>query len=169
MTDASCDGCPLHTRREFMRDVGQAVALSLVAAGLLPRGALAAPRFVAGSGTSAGEVRYELPAVDSVSIDADNDVILARTAGQVFAFSLACPHQRTALRWEEANGRFRCPKHKSVFRPDGAFVEGKATRPMDRFAIRRAGDAVFVDNTAVLRFDRDRAKWESAVIHVEEK
>ena len=169
MTDESCTGCPLHSRRSFMREAGQAVALTLAATGLLPRNALGAPRRIAALAMTADEVRYGLPLVDGVSIDADNDVILARTGGQVFAFSLACPHQRTALRWEEANGRFRCPKHKSVFRPDGAFVEGKATRPMDRFAIRREADAVFVDNTTVIRFDRDRARWESAVIRVAEK
>lgn len=169
MTDESCTGCALHTRRGFMREAGQAVALTLAAAGLLPQCALAAPRVIAALGTDASEVRYGLPAVDCVSIDADNSVILARTAGQVFAFSLACPHQRTALRWEEANGRFRCPKHKSVFRPDGAFVEGKATRPMDRFAIRRDGDAVFVDTSAVIRFDRERTRWEGAVVRVAEK
>ena len=169
MTDASCNDCPLHTRRDFMRDAGQAVALTLAASSLFPRSALAAPRFIAALAANGREVRYGLPAVDCVSIDADNEVILARTANRVFAFSLACPHQRTALRWEDANDRFRCPKHKSIFRPDGALVEGKATRPMDRFAIRRDGDAVFVATGAVLRFDRDRAEWEAAVVEVSEK
>ena len=37
--------------------------------------------------TSAGTVRYPLPTADSVSIDSDNEVILCRSKGMVFAFA----------------------------------------------------------------------------------
>jgi hypothetical protein len=38
------------------------------------------------------EVTYPIPASDGATIDKDNDVILARYQGKVYAFGLACPH-----------------------------------------------------------------------------
>lgn len=168
LTRTSCEECPLHTRRDFVRDTLQAVALSIGAAAL-PSLLPARPAFAKPSRVDGVERRYPLPAADSVTIDRDADIIVARAGANVYAFSLACPHQRTALRWEDANDRFRCPKHKSIFTADGALVEGKATRHMDRFAVRRDGAALVVDDTRLYRFDRQPAEWAAAVVRVAEK
>lgn len=165
----SCDDCPLHSRRDFMRDAAYSVAVTLAAIGFAPRLALGMPRALASLSRDGVDVRYPIPAADGVSIDADAEVIIARAAGRIFAFALACPHQRTALRWQAANNQFRCPKHKSLFRADGTLVEGRAKRPMDRFAVRRDGDAIVVDVSALHRFDQSRAAWEAAVVVVAEK
>lgn len=161
---AGCDECPLHSRRDFLRDAAAGVAAALGLTGLAASPILAQVEPIAALAAAGTERRYAIPATDAVQVDAENDVILARAAGHVYAFALACPHQRTALRWEAANNRFRCPKHKSTFRPDGTFIEGKATRPMDRHAIRRDGDAAVVNLDVVHRFDKAPAEWEAAVV-----
>jgi nitrite reductase/ring-hydroxylating ferredoxin subunit len=169
--DSDCTACPLDPdRREFLRVAGAALA-SLGLLGLLPRDADAAmPRAVralaAARHDRRDEKRYPIPAADGVSIDRDNGVILARAAGKVYAFSLACPHQNTALRWNADDRQFQCPKHKSRYRDDGVFIEGRATRSMDRLAIRRDGAMVVVDVDLLYQQDEKAKEWEGAVVTV---
>jgi Rieske Fe-S protein len=146
VTGDGCGGCALG-RRAFLRD-----AVALAAAVALPAG---------------GQTRvYPIPAQDGAVIDRENDVILMRWEGSVYAFSLACPHQNTALRWLGGDGRFQCPKHRSKYRPDGTFIEGRATRGMDRFPVRREGDGVAVDLGRVLKQTGDAAAWAAAVVRL---
>jgi len=85
----------------------------------------------------------------------------------MYAFNLSCPHQHTALRWDDADHRFQCPKHHSKYQPDGEFISGRATRNMDRFTIRRdAGNNIVVDVDAMLRSDQDLAAWTAATLKV---
>ena len=112
-------------------------------------------------------VSYPLPATDVTQIDHENDVILVRWQNEVHAFNLSCPHQRTALRWDDADHRFECPKHHSKYEPDGAFISGRATRNMDRFVVRRdASNAIIVDVDNMIRSDQDPAAWAAAGLKV---
>ncbi len=43
-------------------------------------------------------------------------------------------------------------------------MSGRATRNMDRFALRREGDQVIVDVDQLFRSDRQKAEWESAAV-----
>lgn len=164
-----CDRCDsLGDRREFLRQaagwaaaVGVALGIPGRAAVALPIGAVAGRRSVGGGGVS-----YPIPAADGVLIDKKNEVILARHQGSVYAFALSCPHQNTALRWLEEEGRFQCPKHKSRYQPDGTFISGRATRNMDRLPIRRDGNTVVVDVEHVFESDKDQAAWSAAVTKV---
>ena len=114
----------------------------------------------------AGEVSYPIPGTDGVTIDKPNQVILVRHQGAVLAFALSCPHQNTALRWQQDEGRFQCPKHKSRYAPDGHFLSGRATRNMDRLPIRRAGATVVVNVDAVFESDQDPSGWERAAVPI---
>ena len=162
-----CEGCDGTTRRDFLRNAAGMAAGALAALGLLPddAGAFAAdwatPLAQAGS-----ELTLAIPARDGAAVYRDHGLILARHAGVVYAFSLACPHQRAALRWRQADGRFQCPKHRSRYRPDGAYISGRATRGMDRFALRRAGNNVVVNLSRLLREDQDRTAWAAAAVRV---
>ena len=111
-----------------------------------------------------GECTYPIPAADGASIDRDNQIILVRFQSHLFAFSLSCPHQNTALRWSESDARFQCPKHHSKYQPDGVFISGRATRSMDRHALRREGDNVIVDLDQVYRDDQNHDGWMAATI-----
>jgi Rieske Fe-S protein len=109
---------------------------------------------------------YALPEADGVQIDRDSNVILVRWLDSVYAFSLDCPHQKTSLRWNEKKEHFQCPKHHSEYAADGIFIKGRATRGMDRYAIRRAEKTVVVDLQTVYKLDDDPKSWAAAVVAV---
>ena len=163
-----CDGCELSLdRRRFLQGVGFASLAVLIGLGV-PRGVALAmtPVPVRARRLLAGNPTYPIPAADGVQIDHEQEVILVRWQGAIYAFNLSCPHQRTALRWNEGAGQFQCPKHHSKYRPDGTFVSGRATRGMDRFSVTRAGEELVVDVSAMHKEDKDQAGWDTAVLHV---
>lgn len=167
MGSHDCATCPIveNGRRKFIRDllvgaVGVMVAPSLARASTM---LIESARPIATKGESK---TYAIPATDSVQIDHDSDVILVRWQNAVYAFNLSCPHQRTALRWEDAAKRFQCPKHHSQYTPTGEFITGRATRGMDRLDIKREGNGVVVNLDSLHRQDQDAAGWSSAVVQL---
>ncbi|MBW7932630.1 MAG: Rieske (2Fe-2S) protein [Gemmatimonadaceae bacterium] len=164
MSANDCSGdCPI-ARRVFLKDVSVFTA-ALVAAGLAPRGAMAAATPVAALSRERTEVRYPIPPKDGVQFDDKNEVIIVRNAGKVYAFALSCPHQNTALKLDPAGtGGFYCTKHESRYRPTGEFISGRATRNMDRLVIRRDGNAVVVDVDKWFESDSEPAQWAAAVV-----
>jgi Rieske Fe-S protein len=165
--DAPCAGCTLASgRRAFLVRAAGAVASALLAVAGSPGSAAAfgRPRQVPPTDGGGDERTYAIPDRDGVTIDEKDDVILVRWQGAVYAFSLACPHQGTALRWQASDARFQCPKHKSRYRPDGVFIEGRATRGMDRFAIRREGASVVVDLDTLFEYPENPDRWTRAFV-----
>lgn len=175
MKEHDCEACPLGdvvergiARREFVRDLalGSVGVLSLLG---VPKIALA----MIGSGAPLTEVKpvavngpmrsYATPTSDGVGIDHDADIILVRWKDEAYAFDLSCPHQHTALRWDEAGSHFRCPKHKSEYEPTGTFIRGRATRGMDRYALRRDADRLTVDTSNRFQQNADPAGWSAAL------
>lgn len=159
----SCDSCP--SRRQFL----DCVSGSLLAGAFLPIvGRHESPTELyaleAGVGRSSSERAYPIPAKDGVSIDKGAQVILVRIAQKVLAFNLACPHENTALKWREGDKRFQCPKHESKYTPEGVFTDGRATRNMDRLAIRRQGAQVIVGLDRLFRSDQTPTEWAAAVV-----
>lgn len=151
-----CSDCPLQARREFLQDVGMLLASAMVAPLPIHFGhALAA---------TGDERTYPIPDSDGATIDRENEVIVVRFDQKAYAFNLSCPHQHTALRWHPEDVQFQCPKHHSRYRPDGVFISGRATRGMDRFALRREGGNLVVDLDQLFRQDRDAAAWGAAVV-----
>ena len=143
-----CTGCPLIDRRAFLYS----------AALLLP--------VIAGVRLGGSEKSYPIPAADGVSIDKEEDVIISRVGTKVFAFNLGCPHQNTAIRWDDRKTRFQCPKHKSIYTPEGIFVEGRATRGLDRFAVHRDGSNIVVNLDALFQQDKNLDEWTKAFLAV---
>jgi nitrite reductase/ring-hydroxylating ferredoxin subunit len=154
-----CGGCTLLGRRAFLRDA--AFAAAAIAAVGATAGAMPV-RLIDAIARHDEFVTYPLPTADGVFIDRKNEVIVARAANQVYAFMLSCPHQNTALRWNASDHRFQCPKHQSQYAPDGTFIEGRATRSMDRFAVQRKDDNLVVNLDKVFEGDRDAAGWKAA-------
>ncbi len=175
--DADCGGCSLHDamsqpaaieRRAFLRAGAMALAsLGVLGASSRSAGAMA-PREVSPldshSADRPAEKRYPIPAAEGVTFDKDNSVIIARAGAKVYAFSLACPHQNTALRWNADDKQFTCPKHKSHYKPDGEFIDGRATRDMDRLAIKRDGAALVVDVDTLYQQDLNTTQWTAAFV-----
>ena len=152
------------TRREFISRASCSVLAALAASGVAPETAFAQPVAIRAASGRSAELAYALPPADGVNIDQDEEVILVRSANHIYAFALACPHENTALRWRARDRRFQCPRHESKYQPDGTFMSGRATRSMDRFAVRRDGEQVIVDLDQLFRSDRQKAEWESAAI-----
>lgn len=165
-----CTGCPVASRRDFLRDA-TVIAAGVIAsiAGARPVGAMTT-QWIAGdaSAASTASVTYPVPVANGVSIDRRNEVVLTRWNGVVYAFALSCPHQKTALRWIGGDTRFQCPKHKSKYQPDGTFISGKATRGMDRYALKRDGGSIVVDTNTLYRQDADPSGWAAAMVRVSE-
>ena len=166
--DHDCTGCALADRRTFLAQAAALIAGALISVGMTAERAAAMPIgiLVGTRSPSDKEVTYPIPASDGATIDKDNDVILARYQGKVYAFGLACPHQNTALRWLAPEGRFQCPKHKSKYTPDGIFLSGRATRSMDRYGVRKNATAIVANIDALYRQDKDAAQWQSAFVEV---
>lgn len=171
--EEGCEGCGIvQNRRTFLRDSAlAALVVSMGAMGVSARKAAAMNvGFVTGKRHESGgtqSVSYPLPPADGAQIDHDNEVILVRWQDAIYAFNLSCPHQRAALRWDDADHRFQCPKHHSKYQPDGEFISGRATRNMDRFTIRRdANNMIVVDVDDMLRSDKELAAWTAATLKV---
>jgi Rieske Fe-S protein len=156
----------LASRREFLREAASLVAYA-AAFGAVPSPLqgftvkLGAPLRIVG-----GEAVYPIPPQDGATIDREHEVVLVRSQNRVYAFVLWCPHQHTALRWQDEERRFQCPKHKSTFAPDGTFISGRATRGLDRYALRREGDTVVVGLSTVFQQDKDPEHWGQAMVQV---
>jgi nitrite reductase/ring-hydroxylating ferredoxin subunit len=152
-------------RREFLRHTVAVVAGAIAGLGALPEAARAFPARLGGPSASTGQERtYPIPAVDGVTIDRDNQVMLVRYQNRAYAFALACPHQNAALRWMDKDERFQCPKHGARFDPAGALISGPPKRNLDRFAVRRDGDSLVVDLAKLFRSDQQKAEWEAASV-----
>jgi nitrite reductase/ring-hydroxylating ferredoxin subunit len=168
-TDA-CNDCPAAaaSRRAFLRDIGLTVLGTLAAAAATRPGVALAEsvRVTSAVNASGAQRTYALPAADSISIDAGNDVILARWQNRVYAFSLRCPHRGSRLEWLSDERRVFCPKHKARFRPDGAHESGRGSRDLDRFDLTRSGTSVVVNLDALHRADTEPDAWRAAVIVV---
>lgn len=164
MSGDDCVGCELAGRRDFLRAAASLLA-TFVALGAAPAVAEAmAIRTGNALRVRGTDVTYPIPEADGATIDKQEQVILVRFQGVVYAFNLSCPHQNTALKWIAADQRFQCPKHKSKYQPDGTFISGRATRGMDRLGIRRDGDTVVVNVDVMYEQDQDPAGWTAARI-----
>ena len=166
-SEASCDGCAFLERRAFLRDAGLMAAAILAALGAAPARAAAAPiEFVAALGGNIEDKSYPIPAADGTQIDKDNGTIVTRWQGKVYVFSLACPHQNTAIRWYDKDGAFECPKHHSRFQPDGEYVpdSGRATRGLDRFDVRKDGNNIVANLDKLYQEDDNDTEWKTAFI-----
>lgn len=165
--NGECVECPIGTsRRAFLRQTGLAIAAAVAAASLGAPGAAFAERIVNASpiGRAGRRQVYPIPAMDGISIDEDNDVILARWERRVYAFSQRCPHKGAPLEWRASEQRVFCPKHKARFLGNGSHDSGRGSRDLDRYAVSRNAQTVVVDLDALHRADRDATAWEKAFI-----
>jgi len=148
-----CAGCTdPDSRRGFLKQAAALLSGALVVAAGSP---------IAASGA---ELTFPIPAADGATVDRDNGVIIVRYQGRVFAFNLSCPHENAAVRWKPAVNRFECSRHDSRYDPGGTYTSGRATRNMDRFAVRRNGDTVVVDVSRLIQSDTNKAQWDAAAL-----
>jgi nitrite reductase/ring-hydroxylating ferredoxin subunit len=155
-------------RGRFLRSAGLAALASIGGGALLADPALAQSMGAIAPSQSRGKLlTYAVPGRDGALIDAANGVILARMKNTVYAMSIACPHRAvTSLEWLPDEKEFHCPKHDAHFQPDGALIDGRPDRGMDRYAVRRSGQTIVVDTASLLEQNADRAAWDGALVKV---
>ena len=153
------------SRREFLCR-SSCAALTVAAIGLAGPDLAALPVREINGRPDRTERRYPIPPTDSVNIDRDAQIIIVRASGHVFAFNLACPHENAAVKWVANDHRFQCTKHDSRYQADGEHISGRATRNMDRLAIRREGGELVVELDRLIRSDQDAAGWAAATVAV---
>jgi nitrite reductase/ring-hydroxylating ferredoxin subunit len=161
-----CNCGPEPTRRDFLCRTPYMVFCALAAAGIGSDNLHAFPVAMVSANPQGSECSYDIPSSDGASIDSGNQVILVRNAGHIYAFSLACPHENTELRWRPQDSRFQCPRHQSKYQPDGSFISGRATRNMDRFALRLEGRKIVVELNKLYRSDKQKSDWQSAFVSI---
>ncbi len=165
--ESACGRCALVGRRSFLaKTLGAVAAAAALLPGVVRAEEMAGYLLVAAPPRSDGTLRYPVPPADGATIDVGNEVILVRTGGRCMAFALSCPHQRAMLRLTVGDTAFRCPKHKSEYRLDGAYIRGRATRSMDRLEIAREGEEIVVYLGVVIRSDTEPAKWAAASVTI---
>jgi nitrite reductase/ring-hydroxylating ferredoxin subunit len=161
--DASC--ASETSRRTFLKGAG--AVFSLVALGLAEVDAAPLPTAIGAAGAVSGSERlYPIPASDGVTIDRKNQLIVVRYQQHLYAFNLACPHENTALKWLPKDQRFQCPKHESRYQPNGIFIDGRATRHMDRLGVRLEDNMLAVDVNKFYKSDKDPSGWAAATVSV---
>lgn len=160
--ESTPDACAMQDRRDFVRHGLMAVG-ALMTMGAVPERLAALERGLATGRRVGEELRYPIPTADGATIDRANNLIIARFNGEAIAFVLECPHRGENVRWQANNNRFFCPKHESTFEPNGARIQGKAERGMDRYAIRRDGDELVVTTTEKIRSTNAEA-WAAAKV-----
>ena len=169
MSTSDCSACPLAERRAFLGHLAATIAAIAATLGIsrTSRALATLPVRVTRASRSAGALlSYPVPAADCVQVDRDSQVIIVRWQKAIYAFNLSCPHQNTALRWDDATGHFQCPKHHSKYERSGEFIEGRATRAMDRLRVRIEASKIVVDLSASIRQDQDPTGWAAAVAHL---
>jgi len=163
---ANCDAGTTSSSRRLFLQLAACFAISAAALGLNAADADALPiAFVEGA-PAGSERRYPVPAADGVTIDKVNQVIVVRYQAHLYAFNLACPHQNQMLRWLAKESRFQCPKHESKYQPNGTFMNGRATRNMDRLLVRVEDGSLVVDVDKMFQSDKDPVGWAAATVTI---
>lgn len=163
---AQCEGgASSPSRRAFLQLAG-CFTISAAALGLSATDADALAVTLAEGAQSGSERRYPVPAGDGVTIDKVSQVIVVRYQAHLYAFNLACPHQNQMLKWLPKESRFQCPKHESKYQPNGTFINGRATRHMDRLGVRLDGAALVVNVDTMFQSDKDPSGWAAATISI---
>lgn len=141
------DQKPKMNRRQFL---GLAWGISLV--GLFGQASAALYRFLKprveagafGSKIVAGQVDEFAP--ETVShIQAGRFYVARLEDGGLLALWQRCTHLGCTIPWREAEERFNCPCHSSIFNTVGEVVSGPAPRPMDIFPVEIEEGQVIVD------------------------
>ncbi|MEK6256935.1 MAG: Rieske 2Fe-2S domain-containing protein [Chloroflexota bacterium] len=74
--------------------------------------------------------------------------------GGFLALWQRCTHLGCTVPWVEAETRFHCPCHSSIFSTNGTVVSGPAPRPMDLFPIEIIEGEVVVDTGNPIQRDK---------------
>jgi cytochrome b6-f complex iron-sulfur subunit len=134
------------TRRELMRSTLFGSMGILFATALGGAGGMVWPIKISGFG---GIVQVPTPLseikIGDVMKVREGKFYLTRTNDGLMALYWKCVHLGCTVPWVEANQRFECPCHQSMYQITGQNVSGPATHPLDYMEIQIENGKVNVD------------------------
>jgi cytochrome b6-f complex iron-sulfur subunit len=89
----------------------------------------------------------------------DSPALSQRGRPRICALRTTCTHLGCVTLWQESQQKFLCPCHGSGFTKEGINIEGPATRPLERCAIRIADDGqIEIDRSRT--FQEQLGEWD---------
>ncbi len=85
-------------------------------------------------------------AAESITFVEAERMFILRNKNGIRAISAICTHLRCTVNWSDADNRFLCPCHGSVFNIDGEVIAGPAPRPLPWFEVKSTPDKRLVVN-----------------------
>lgn len=134
----------IESRRAFLGQCAGAIAgITIVGCGaaLLQGCEASTVRPGSGGGNNTGTIVLDVSSLDTdgealvtsqKGPDGKPVLIVRRTAGEFFAFSMQCTHEQFELAAPK-NGVITCPLHGSQFNLDGTVKSGLATQPLKQY------------------------------------
>jgi len=131
----------LQSRRQFLVGAAAALAAGWVGA-ILHRLFVAAPRSV----EPVQIALADMPAGGLLPITYGGKPALVRRGekDEIEAISLVCTHLGCTVEWQPDNQEFYCPCHEGKFDQMGRAVAGPPKLPLERLAVRREGEKVWI-------------------------
>jgi len=86
----------------------------------------------------------------SMSHVAAGQFYVSRLPEGLLAMSHRCTHLGCTVPWVEAEARFNCPCHGSIFNTRGEVLAGPAPRPLDTFPVEIVEGEVWVDTSQLI-------------------
>jgi cytochrome b6-f complex iron-sulfur subunit len=144
---------PAHSRRSFLRwAILGALAVTTAQFGLVFMRFFWPNKTDAFGSVILAGAKSAMPAAGAAPLRNDNGrfYVIHNTASAgapagLMAFYWKCTHLGCTVPWAQAEDKFHCPCHGSIFDRHGLVVGGPAPRPMDIMAIKIEGDNVMVD------------------------
>jgi len=137
-----------YTRRQFLAATWAVTLAMLSGQGLVALWQFLKP--TARTGGFGGKVRAGLIEEfrpGTVSHVAAGRFFISRLDEGLLAIWHRCTHLGCTVPWVEAEGRFNCPCHGSIFNTRGEVLAGPAPRPLDLFPIEIVDGEVWVDTS----------------------
>ncbi len=141
------------SRRQFIGLAWGAATLALVAQAGLALYQFLKPTVQAGAfGTkiSAGDVKEFK--VGTVSTIREMHGFVSRIGPEgALVMAWRCPHLGCTVPWVDAEHRFNCPCHGSIYNERGEVLAGPAPRPLDLYPAEIVGTELVVDTSQVIQ------------------
>jgi cytochrome b6-f complex iron-sulfur subunit len=141
------------TRRQFIGWVWAAAMVGLVFQAGVALYQFMKPIAQAGAfGSKVGVGNVKEFKVGSVSTVREMHGFVSRVdAKGALVMSWRCTHLVCTVPWIEAEGRFHCPCHGSIFSTKGEVIAGPAPRPLDLFPAEVANNELVVDTSQAIQ------------------
>ena len=92
---------------------------------------------------------------------------LLRAPGGIVAAYRKCTHLGCAVPFNDAEDRFHCPCHQSVYdKHTAVVVSGPAPKPLQLFHIKDDASGLIVDTNPLNVIDRTDNRWDSAHLEI---